>query len=601
MVDLGSLKISIDVNSKEANRDLKSTEEAVKDTEKSTKKSLQEMADAAKEAATKARTEAEKAAEKARIATEKAAEEGATATEKEAARAAQKAAKEANKIAAAAEKAANKAISEADKAERELKDTFSKIGAAGKKAALGMAAIGTAAVGLAESTRDYREDQAKLNTAFETAGFTSEEATNTYKELQGVLGESDTAVEAANHLAKLCDNAEDLSTWTNICTGIYATFGDSLPIESLTEAANETAKTGSITGVLADALNWAGINEDDFQAKLDKCSGEAERQKLIMDTLNTKYEEANKLYKENAKSSIAANKANENLSNSMATLGEDVDIGLTPMKILVNDCLQWIIDNEDLCVSALVGIGVGLAVFKIGGLVASLATALQTYGVATTVAAAGQAILNVVMAANPFVLIATVIATVIAAVVTFIATNEEAREKIAAVWDKIKAFFTNTFDSILTWFKNLPEKITNFCSKMKDAGKKIFNAVWDGIKGVWDNISGWVSDKVSWLTDKLNFWREGKEEMSDTETDGSKRVGFKEVPYDGYVAELHKGEMVLTAAEANQYQKGILSGGNSSKNYTINFNGSYSFSQKDDIDYFMDKAQRLIDRRYAVC
>lgn len=34
------------------------------------------------------------------------------------------------------------------------------------------------------------------------------------------------------------------------------------PIEGLTEATNETAKTGQITGSLADALNWAGVSED---------------------------------------------------------------------------------------------------------------------------------------------------------------------------------------------------------------------------------------------------------------------------------------------------------------------------------------------------
>ena len=33
------------------------------------------------------------------------------------------------------------------------------------------------------------------------------------------------------------------------------------------------------------------------------------------------------------------------------------------------------------------------------------------------------------------------------------------------------------------------------------------------------------------------------------------RIGLREVPYDGYTAELHKGETVLTAAETNQYKK----------------------------------------------
>ena len=97
----------------------------------------------------------------------------------------------------------------------------------------------------------------------------------------------------------LTKNEKDLSTWTNICQGVYATFGDSLPIEGLTEAANETAKTGSLTGVLADALNWAGVSEDTFQASLDACNTEAEREQLIRETLNGLYADAALKYEEN--------------------------------------------------------------------------------------------------------------------------------------------------------------------------------------------------------------------------------------------------------------------------------------------------------------
>ena len=106
---------------------------------------------------------------------------------------------------------------------------------------------------LAESTRKYREDHAKLDAAFTTAGFTAEQAGEAYTGFYAILGEEDRSVEAVNHLAKLCSTEEELAQWTDIAAGVWATFGDSLPIEGLTEAANETAKTGTITGQLADA------------------------------------------------------------------------------------------------------------------------------------------------------------------------------------------------------------------------------------------------------------------------------------------------------------------------------------------------------------
>ena len=161
----------------------------------------------------------------------------------------------------------------------------------GLKGVVGAAtAAATALVAMTESTRDYRTEMAKLNTAFTDNGHTAEAATTAYKELQSVLGETDQAVEAANHLAKLTDNEKDLATWTgDILPGVFATFGASLPIEGLTEAANETAKVGAVTGPLADALNWAGVSEDAFNESLAKCTTEQERQALITETLNGLY------------------------------------------------------------------------------------------------------------------------------------------------------------------------------------------------------------------------------------------------------------------------------------------------------------------------
>ena len=177
-------------------------------------------------------------------------------------------------------------------------------------------------MGLAESTREYREDLGKLETAFSTAGHSTETATKTYKEFYAVLGEEDRAIEAVNHLAKLTDSEQDLAKWTDICAGVWGTFGDSLPIEGLTEASNETAKTGKLTGVLADALNWAGVNEEDFQESLDKCTTEQERQSKITNTLNKLYKDAANKYKQNNKAIIESRKATSNYTDSLADLGE---------------------------------------------------------------------------------------------------------------------------------------------------------------------------------------------------------------------------------------------------------------------------------------
>lgn len=171
-------------------------------------------------------------------------------------------------------------------------------------------------------------------------------------------------------------------------------------------------------------------------------------------------------------------------------------------------------------------------------------------------------------------------------------------EIVKALIKGIISYQSSAIATIGNLVQKLITKIKGYVSKFKSAGKSIFTGLWDGIKGVWSSISNWVSSKVSWLADKLAFWKKSNSEMK---KDGSHRTGLKEVPYDGYMAELHRGEMVLTAAEAKRYQKNLSSAETNSNKYEINFNGSYSFRDKDDINHFMNKAQRLIDRRLTTC
>ena len=215
-----------------------------------------------------------------------------------------------------------------DKAESlggKLKSGLSK---AGEVAAKGIglvtttaAAAGGALLALEASTEEYRIAQGKLNTAFESAGYSAETAKGVYTDFYKILGDTDTATEASQLLAKLSLNAEDMSTWTDIAAGVWGTFGDSLPIEGLIESANETAKVGQVTGVLADSLNWAGISEDEFNAKLAECGTEAERNQLIMDTLSGTYDEASDVFYRNNEAIVQSRENQAKLQEITGKLG----------------------------------------------------------------------------------------------------------------------------------------------------------------------------------------------------------------------------------------------------------------------------------------
>lgn len=177
---------------------------------------------------------------------------------------------------------------------------------------------------LDETTEEFRRAQGRLNTAFEAAGYGADTAQEAYTGFYKILGDTDTATEASQLLAQLAENAQDVSTWTQIAAGVSGTFGDSLPIEGLIEASNETAKVGEVTGSLADALNWVGISEDQFNEKLAACSSESERNRLIMETLAGQYDAASEAFYRNNEALVASRESQVLMDQSLGKLGETI-------------------------------------------------------------------------------------------------------------------------------------------------------------------------------------------------------------------------------------------------------------------------------------
>lgn len=239
---------------------------------------------------------------------------------------------------------ANKAIKEVsgeiNNLSKTAKTTSGKIGAVFKGVAKGAAvavgaitAIGAALVLVGKNSIQFQKEQARLNAAFEAAGASAQQAGKTYDELYRFLGDTGKASEAAAHLAKITTNQKELAEWTKISQGIYATFGESLPIESLTEAANETIRVGQVTGTMADALNWAGVSEDEFNAKLAQTLTLAEREALVRNTLNGLYSEAANIYERNNKALLDYNQSQANMDRAMASAGS----AITPLLTALNN------------------------------------------------------------------------------------------------------------------------------------------------------------------------------------------------------------------------------------------------------------------------
>ena len=250
-------------------------------------------------------------------------------------------------------KSQKKALEELGKESKETAEaveetggSFEKLKAAGGIAAGAIAAVGAACVaavgsffGLAESTREARKLMGQLETSFETAGLSAEAAESTFTDLYSIMGDEGAATEAAQQLAKFSKDEKDLAANTRILTGVMAEYGNSIPTEGLAEGMAATAAMGSVQGTLADALEWQGVNLDDFNAKLETMTTEEERAAYIQKTLTDLYGESADAYRENNAEVIAAQKAQAELNDVMNELGAIAEPIMTTLKQLATDLL----------------------------------------------------------------------------------------------------------------------------------------------------------------------------------------------------------------------------------------------------------------------
>lgn len=441
-----------------------------------------------------------------------------------------------------------------------MRTGFANIG----KAATGLAvtagaafaAIGGAMVAVVANTEEYRLAMAKISTAFETVGMTADQGKQMFQDFYGVLGDTGQATEAINHLAMLTNDQQALSEWTTICTGIYAKFGESLPIEGLTEAANETARTGALTGGLADALNWAGVNEDEFQAKLDACVTTQEREALIRETLNGLYTDAGTKYRENAADLIAANEAQARMTDALAVFGEKAQPILTAVQSgfagiveraaafltevdmqgitdainnafawfidtaipAIHSGVQWVIDHKDMILALVTGIGAAFLAWNVVQIVTGAITVLTTLKTTLGLVRTGQLALNAAMLANPIGIVVAAVAALVAAFVYLWNNCEGFRNFFLNMWENIKAAFA----SVVEWFKGAAASIGQFFSDawqgIKNAWSgagEFFGNVRQGINEKFEKIGDWFSEKFTQAKEAAqNAWATAKEHFA---------------------------------------------------------------------------------------
>lgn len=120
-------------------------------------------------------------------------------------------------------------------------------------------------------------------------------------------------------------------------------------------------------------------------------------------------------------------------------------------------------------------------------------------------------------------------------------------------------------ETLLTYFiEHLPDIVEG----AMQMGNAVIDGIIDGISAAWDSLVSWFNG----LWDSLFGNRSVNVDVNSSGTTGGRAGGLDYVPYNNYVANLHRGEMVLTSEEATQYRKGNenAAGG---MTFNINING----------------------------
>lgn len=414
-----------------------------------------------------------------------------------------------------------------------------------KAAGAAVAGMTAAFIALDGATEEYRVAQGKLNAGFQAAGFSTDVARKSYRNFYAILGDTDTATEASQLLANMAKNAEDVTKWTRIAAGVHGTFGDSLPIEGLVESANETARTGKVTGVFADALNWVGIMEDDFNAKLEQTTDVSKRNRLIMDTLSTTYDKAADSFYANNQQVINARRNHATLDEMLAKVGDTSsklknqlwvlagaaedgsirsgsaldwvqkkadaltdwlsNLDLSNLKKQFDekfaqtlqkagDAVQWCRDNSDTLIATLKVLAGMWAVKKVLDFNSGLTNSISTIGGAVTTLLTMTGVLGGQAAATGTATVAqtglnaAMAANPIGAVILAIETLIAVGVLLYKNWDTIKAGAQSLWN------------------KFKDVSIRIgtaFSGAFNKVKNAAKTALEWVGDKLSWLNDKI--------------------------------------------------------------------------------------------------
>lgn len=371
---------------------------------------------------------------------------------------------------------------------------------------------------LVDSTKEYRQIMATLENSSSRAGYTAEQTTESYRQLYGILGDDQSSATALANLQALGLSQEQLTRMIDGTIGAWATYGDSIPIDSLGEAINETIRVGQVTGTFADMLNWAGTSEDAFNEKLAACATESERANLVLQEMaNQGLIEAADAWRNMNPELVAANEAQLAMNDSLANLATVISPAVTTVTNGIASLITGVttlMQNMGPFVPMMAGAATAATAF---GVAINISTILSGLSSVLGKVTGGVAALNAVLLANPIALVVTLLAGLVTAFVTAYKTSDEFRAKVDAAFEAVNnagarmasalaGFFSAigaSFQELWGQAQTLGTNIANTFEKIRSSISDKINAAKDAVQTAIDKIKSIMN--FSWSLPKLKL------------------------------------------------------------------------------------------------
>ena len=426
-----------------------------------------------------------------------------------------------------------KVESEADEVEDALKNAFAIEGVSSITDTF--SSVVDSIMNMGAETLELAQNQAKLSASCETTGHSAEWMQQQYSNLYGYLGDDMAVTNTILNIEKLGLSQKETTALTDSAIAVWTAYGDSIPIEGLAESINETVMVGEVTGSLADALNWAGLSEDDFNKKLEKCNSEQERAKLITDTLNSTYSKTKEQYDELSEKSRKYQESQTNLERAQTNLGQSMLPLQTSMNNLkstligalipaienLNPVIEFVIKGIEFLankftnlpapiqtvITVIAGVAGGLTalsgiigivspiigIFTSGwGLLVGVVTKLAGF-IPTLIAAIGGI-------SAPVLIVVGVITALISIGVALYKNWDTVKKKASETWNSVNKTLNTAKNTVSNALNSIKNTFSSVCNSISSTVSSKFNSIKNTINGVINSAKSIVKsglDRIS--------------------------------------------------------------------------------------------------------